>query len=84
MNDFRGKVNTTIVNFFNKKPVKFLSEKFKKLEKMRNAILKGNDVITLTPGTIFQIHNVTGDLKIYFFAGKINNQLFFLDSFHFH
>ena len=28
--------------------------------------VKGNDVITLTPGTIFQIHNVTGDLKIYF------------------
>ncbi len=45
MNDFRAKVNTTIVNFFNKKPVKFLSEKFKKFEKMKNAILKGNDVI---------------------------------------
>ncbi|MBQ4646772.1 MAG: nitroreductase family protein [Candidatus Gastranaerophilales bacterium] len=45
MNDFRGKVNTAIVNFFNKKPVQFLSEKFSKFEKMKNAILEGNDVI---------------------------------------
>ena len=28
--------------------------------------VKGNDVITLTPGTIFQIHRVEGNLKIYF------------------
>ena len=45
MNDFRGKVNTTIVNFFNKKPIQFLSKQFSKFEKMKNAILNGNDVI---------------------------------------
>lgn len=45
MNDFRSKVNNHIINFFNRKPVKFLSEKFSNLEKMKNAIEKGNDVI---------------------------------------
>ncbi|MBQ8635048.1 nitroreductase family protein [bacterium] len=45
MNDFRAKVNTRVVNFLNKKPVKILSEKLSTLSKMRDAILKGNDVI---------------------------------------
>lgn len=45
MNDFRQKVNSAIVGFFDKKPVQFLSKHFLKLEKMKNAILKGNDVI---------------------------------------
>ena len=45
MNDFREKVNNTIIEFFNKKPIKFLSKQFSKLEKMKNGILNGNDVI---------------------------------------
>lgn len=45
MNDFRQKVNNTIVEFFNKKPVQFLSKQFSKFEKMKNAILDGNDII---------------------------------------
>ncbi|MBE7708158.1 MAG: 4Fe-4S dicluster domain-containing protein [Cyanobacteria bacterium SIG27] len=45
MDDFRSKVNETIINFFNKKPVKFLSEKFSKFMHMKNAIESGNDVI---------------------------------------
>jgi len=45
MNDFRAKVNTTIVNFLNKKPVKFLSENFGSLSKMKDTILAGEDVI---------------------------------------
>lgn len=45
MNDFRTKVNETIINFFNKKPVKFLSEKFSKFIRIKNAIEKGHDVI---------------------------------------
>lgn len=28
--------------------------------------IRKNDVITLVPGTIFQIHSVEGNLKIYF------------------
>lgn len=28
--------------------------------------VRGNDVITLMPGSIFQIHSINGDLKIYF------------------
>ena len=45
MDDFRQKVNNTIIEFFNKKPIKFLWENFSKFEKMKNAILDGNDVI---------------------------------------
>ena len=45
MNDFRDKVNAAIVNFFNKKSVQFLSKQFSKFEKMKNAILNGDDVI---------------------------------------
>ena len=45
MSDFRSKVNEAIIDFFNKKPVKFLSEKFAKFAHMKNAIEKGNDVI---------------------------------------
>ncbi len=45
MNEFRAKVNSAIINFLNKKPIKFLSEKFNKFDKMKNALLSGNDVI---------------------------------------
>lgn len=45
MSDFRSKVNDAIINFFNKKPVKFLSEKFSKFIRIKNAIENGNDVI---------------------------------------
>lgn len=45
MDEFRIKVNNAIINFLNSKPIKFLSEKFKKFEKMQKAILDGNDVI---------------------------------------
>ena len=42
MNDFRAKVNTKVVNFLNKKPVQFLSEKLGTMAKMKDAILAGN------------------------------------------
>ncbi len=45
MHDFRAKVNSAIINFLNKKPIKYLSEKFNKFDKMKNTLLKGNDVI---------------------------------------
>lgn len=45
MNDFRAKVNTKLVNFLNKKPLKFLSEKFGSLSKMKDKILSGEDII---------------------------------------
>jgi len=45
MNDFRSKVNKTILEVFNKKPVQFLSKHFSNYEKVKNAIEKGNDVI---------------------------------------
>lgn len=45
MDDFRLKVNKELTDFLNKKPLKFLSEKFGSLSKMRDKILAGNDVI---------------------------------------
>lgn len=33
---------------------------------LNHVTVRENDVITLTPGTIFQIHGLEGDLKIYF------------------
>lgn len=45
MDDFRSKVNKKIIEFFNKKPMKFLSKQFSKYEKLKLAIEKGKDVI---------------------------------------
>lgn len=45
MNDFRTKVNKTLVEVFNKKPVQFLTKHFSNYEKIKNAIEKGNDII---------------------------------------
>ena len=48
MDEFRTKVNNSIINFLNTKPVKFFSEKFKKLEGMKKTIEEGKDVIFRT------------------------------------
>ncbi len=45
MDDFRNKVNSKILHFFNKKPVKFLLNRMNKFSKYKDAILNGEDVI---------------------------------------
>ena len=48
MNDFRKKTYSSLINFLNHKPIKFLSEKFKKFIKQKEAILNGEDIIFRT------------------------------------
>lgn len=67
-------INKDLLNLYTHYPVRLKCEMFvmclsgevKALVNLNEIQVKPNDVITLMPGTIFQINEIQGELKIYF------------------
>lgn len=73
-------INKELLNLYTHYPVRLKCEMFvlclegevKALVNLNEIQVRPNDVITLMPGSIFQINEIAGDLKIYFLGFSSN------------